>query len=170
MAEFLASQQYVLHNEGGYTPIDGDTYRGIARRFFPKWVGWQMIDDMKPLEQGELIKNAELDGLVNAFYKANFWDKLQGDAIDSQAIATYCYDWYVNAGGNAIKNIQAVLGAPADGVFGSGSLAALNAANDLLPALHNKRIAYYTAIGKGDNAKYLAGWQHRANDLYHTLC
>ena len=169
MAEFLASQPYVLLNEGGYTTLDLDTYRGIARRFFPNWEGWKMIDYLKPLAQGAVIQNAELDSLVNMFYKANFWDKLLGDGIDSQPVATYCYDWFVNAGHNAIKKIQAVLGVAADGVFGGKTLKALNTAGDILPALHDKRVAYYREIAVGDNAKFLAGWEHRANGLFEKL-
>jgi len=169
MAEFLASQPYVLLNEGGYTPLDGDTYRGIARRFFPKWEGWKMIGYLKPLEQGEMVQSAALDSMVNMFYKANFWDKILGDGIDSQAIAPYCYDWYVNAGRNAIKNIQAVLGVAEDGIFGGSTLHALNAAGYVLPTLHNKRVGYYREIAVGDNAKFLAGWESRANGLYDKL-
>jgi lysozyme family protein len=169
MAEFLASQPYVLLNEGGYAALDLDTYRGIARRFFSAWEGWQLVDDNKPLAPGEIIPSAELDGLVDAFYKTNFWDKLLGDSIDSQAVATYCYDWYVNAGHNALKGIQSVLGVTADGVFGRETLQALNAAGDILPALHDRRVAYYRDIATGDNAKFLAGWEHRANGLFEKL-
>ncbi len=169
MADFLTSQLYVLHNEGGYAPIDGDTYRGIARRFFPEWAGWNIIDSLKPLEHGEIIKSAELDSLVNSFYKANFWNKMLGDNIDNQAVATYCYDWFVNAGGNAVKCIQSMLGVKQDGSFGEQTLNALNAAGDILQRLRDKRIAYYLQIAKGDNAKYLTGWENRANGLYDRL-
>ncbi len=169
MADFLTSQAAVLHNEGGYTLIDGDTYRGIARRFFPDWEGWKIIDRLKPLVQGEIIQDRKLDDLVNAFYKANFWDKMKGDGVQNQAIATYCYDWYVNAGGNAIKSIQHMLGLQQDGVCGEQTLAALNAAGNILQLLHSRRIVYYQHVATGDHSKYLAGWESRANGLYEAL-
>lgn len=169
MGDFLAAQPYVMQNEGGYSIMDGDTYRGIARRFFPNLSLWATIDSYKPLKQGELIADANLDSLISQFYKTNFWNRIQGDLITEQSVATYLYDFFVNAGGNAVKCLQTVLGITVDGGFGNDTLAALNAAGDILPALHAARVAYYTKIGVGSNAKYVKGWTSRANDMYSKL-
>lgn len=174
MAEFLAVQPYILQYEGGYNLIKGDkggeTYQGISRNNFPNWEGWVVIDGHKPLGYNEIIQDYNLLALVNQFYKANFWDKMLGDGIDSQEVATYLYDFKVNAGGNAVKCVQRILGIADDGVFGNGSLNALNAyQGDLLKELHEARCAYYNRIGTNGSAKFLQGWLNRANNLYNVL-
>ena len=108
--------------------------------------------------------------MVNQFYKKQFWDTILGDHIDSQAIATYLYDFYVNAMHNAIKCTQHIVGVTADGSFGAGTLAAVNAfSGNLLTELHKARCDYYTAIAQNGSAKFLSGWLNRANDLYDKL-
>lgn len=169
MAEFLESQRLLLLNEGGFTTLDLDTYRGIARRFWTNWPGWATIDANKPMAQGEIIPDSNLDSLVNTFYFQNFWTKIQGNLIDSQPIASYFYDWLVNAGANAIKNVQRVIDVQDDGIWGNASLRALNAKGDCLAEIHAARLAYYQNIGVGDNARFLAGWTNRANNLYEKV-
>ncbi len=174
MAEFLSAQSYVIINEGGYCEVPGDkggeTYCGIAHNFFPNWAGWDIIEGHKPLAYNEIIDDTDLKSLVNQFYKKQFWDTLMGDAIDSQAVATYLYDFYVNAMHNAVKNIQHIVGVTADGGFGSATLAAVNAyTGDLLADLHNARCNYYKDIAQNGSAKFLTGWLNRANDLYDKL-
>ena len=42
-----------------------------------------------------------------AFYKANFWDKIKGDEIESQEVANALYDFAVNSGvKKAVEKIQ----------------------------------------------------------------
>ena len=125
MAEFLSAQQYVIKNEGGYCEVPGDkggeTYCGIAHNYYPNWPGWPIIEKHKPLAYNELIADSDLTSLVNRFYKKQFWDAILGDGIDSQALATYLYDFYVNAMHNAVKCTQRIVGVTPDGSFGSGT-------------------------------------------------
>lgn len=83
-----------MGNEGGYSkdPNDpgGETYRGISRRFFPSWPGWPFIDKSGPDVKG-------LDPLVKAFYKQEFWDRLNGDALPAD-IGKELFDSAVNCG------------------------------------------------------------------------
>jgi len=175
MADFSAAQPYILANEGGYCDTTGDTggetYMGISRNNWPNWGGWSLVDAHQPLHYNEIIADDNLNSLVNQFYKRNFWDTMLGDGIDSQAVATYLYDFHVNAGGNAVKCVQRVVGSNPDGMFGNGTLNALNNySGDLLSDLNNSRIAYYTEISQnGANAKFLNGWLKRANDMYAKL-
>jgi len=174
MAEFLSAQPYVIKNEGGYCEVPGDkggeTYSGIAHNYYPNWPGWPIIEGHKPLAYNEIIEDTELTSLVNQFYKKQFWDTILGDGIDSQAVATYLYDFYVNAMHNAVKCTQRIVGVTPDGSFGSGTLAALNAyKGDLLQELHKARCDYYTAIAQNGSAKFLTGWLNRANDLYAKM-
>ena len=169
MAEFKAALPYTLQYEGGWNHVTGDdeTYQGINRRMFPNWAGWVYIDTAKPLKYNEILDSPDVRAFVTQFYKENFWDKMLGDGIDSQAVATYLYDFKVNAGGNAIKCVQRILGVADDGIFGNGSLNALNAySGDLLSLLHTARVEYYTKL---NNPKFLAGWLSRANSLYSIL-
>lgn len=174
MAEFLSAQPLVIKNEGGYCEIPGDkggeTYCGISRNNFPNWPGWQTIDDNKPLSYNEVIDDDNLKSLINQFYKANFWDKILGDAIDSQAVAAYLYDFKVNAGANAVKCVQRIVGVTVDGGFGNGTLEAVNGySGDLLSDLHTARCDYYKEIAQNGSAKFLNGWINRANSMYSVL-
>jgi lysozyme family protein len=174
MAEFLSAQPYVMKNEGGYCEVHGDkggeTYMGISRNFFPNWKGWDIIDQHKPLTYNEIIPDTDLSSLVNQFYKKQFWDSSLLDGVDSQAVATYYYDFKVNAGANATKCIQRIVGVTPDGGFGQHTLEAVNGYDgDLLKQLHDARCAYYEEIAKNGSDKFLQGWLNRANSLYETL-
>jgi len=174
MAEFKPAQPYILKNEGGYANVPGDkggrTYRGISEVFYPKWAGWAIIDTYEPLKWNQIIDDDNLNALVDEFYKSEQWDKFMGDKITSQPVATYFYDFYVNAKGNAAKCLQRLVGVTADGCIGSGSVGAINAySGDLLSDLHDARVKYYNAIGVGSNAKFLDGWLNRANEMYSAL-
>ena len=174
MADFKSAIGYILENEGGYVndPSDSgqETYAGISRKYYPNWAGWQTIDENKPLKTGQKLQDPNLDANINQFYKKNFWDGCLGDGIDSQALATYLFDFVVNANHNAVKCIQRIVGVTVDGGFGNGTLHAVNAyEGDLLGELHTARCEYYTDIAVGNNAKFLNGWMARANGLYDKL-
>jgi len=53
MNNYLIAIIKVLKSEGGHAndPDDGggETYRGIARKFWPQWAGWKIIDAAKML-------------------------------------------------------------------------------------------------------------------------
>lgn len=52
-------------------------YYGISRKFFPKWAGWEALDEgVEP--SLEVLKD---------FYKEFFWDKLMLDLVESQDCA-----------------------------------------------------------------------------------
>ena len=172
MAEFKPANQLVLANEGGWNHVSGDdeTYCGLNRRFNPNWEGWAIVDSHKPLHYNEVIKDDSLNSLVSQYYKRIYWDRILADGIDSQAVATYFYDFYVNAGSNAVKCVQKVVGANPDGFFGTSSLHAVNDyVGDLLADLHKSRCEYYNRIGTNGSAKFLTGWLNRANKMYEIL-
>ena len=110
-----------MGHEGGYAndPSDfgGETYRGIARRFHPGWPGWQKIDEAKttthhldPVISG-LLRD-ELNPLVRDFYRLEFWLKVGGDHIGSQAVADELFDTGVNMGpARAVEFLQVGLNA-----------------------------------------------------------
>ena len=123
MADFLTAWNLTSHAEGGYVnkSIDKgkETWRGIARFFWPTWKGWINVDRAKvklgltntldversviiPLEN-ILMADLELNKLVNTFYKSNFWDIIGLDTEQSQQIANKVFDISVNMGISTAK-------------------------------------------------------------------
>ena len=104
MASFSEAYNITLGHEGGYSndPDDagGETYKGIARRYHPSWIGWSVIDDLKskPDFPNSAYNNNTLNEMVRMFYKANYWDVNLLDDFRSQAVANELFDTGVNMG------------------------------------------------------------------------
>lgn len=119
MARFDEEFDKVILAEGGYIndPDDagGETYLGISRRNNPKWVGWEVIDDIKKKYgtkgiTARLKKDIALTNSAKLLYKQNYWDVLELDDIPSQSIAHELFDTCVNCGkATAIRIAQQVL-------------------------------------------------------------
>jgi lysozyme family protein len=115
MADFTIAFDETMINEGGYVddPDDrgGETYRGVARKFHPKWPGWEIVDKLKAEHQTDFEKqldeNQELQKLVESFYREFFWKPILGDQINDQALANELFDTGVNQGtGSVVKYWQ----------------------------------------------------------------
>ena len=131
MADFGIAYKKTGGWEGGWNHVAGDrggeTYKGIARKFHPKWEGWKIIDSRKPLKHGQILNDTKLDDMVTRFYKKEYWDVIDGDKIQDQKIANTLYDFGVNAGyGRSIKNIQIVLKFPVTGKITDKLIDAIN--------------------------------------------
>jgi lysozyme family protein len=155
MAEFRPALEKTLRWEGGETvDTGGYTKWGISQKAYPS------LD----------IKNMTHEQAVG-IYRRDYWNKIQGDLIISQAVANVIFDWAVNAGtGAATKQIQKILGLKQDGGFGPVTLAAVNRRG---PALANEitqaRRGFYERLAAMDPAKYakyLRGWLKRADDFF----
>lgn len=119
MAKFDEEFDKVILAEGGYVndPDDagGETYLGISRKNNPKWVGWEVIDDIKKKYGTKNItyrlkKDVALTNSAKLLYKQNYWDVLELDDIPSQGIAHQLFDTCVNCGKTtAIRIAQQVL-------------------------------------------------------------
>lgn len=178
MADLSKALPPVLAHEGGYVwdPDDagGETYRGVARRYHPDWSGWQVIDAQRKAGK---INDAILVGLVERFYRINYWDRFQGDQIHDQALADELLDQAVNLGVHrAVEHLQRALNAlnggqsrwpdmERDGKCGPRTLAAMNAARTygiarhLVTAIQCQQGVYYLERmeGRPVNEKYV-GW------------
>ena len=148
MADFNKAYKLISKYEGGYVnhPNDkgGETYRGIARNLFPQWAGWKIIDKHKKNDnfKNNLYGDTYLNSLVEVFYRKQFWDKLQGDQIDSQLIANELMDIAVNMGMNrATYFLQRALNVSnkkgrlwediaVDGVLGNNTINTTNSATE----------------------------------------
>ncbi len=133
MADFKKAYAQTAKNEGGYSndPVDagGETWRGIARKKNPGWKGWAIVDKYRHQVEFKrfLEQDVELQLRVLAFYKAEFWDKIKGDKIDSQDVANSIYDSAVNMGVTAaVKLAQRSLNINETGIVSSAMLDKLN--------------------------------------------
>jgi len=123
MSNYKKAIEVVLKNEGGYSknPVDngGETFKGIARKFYPKWEGWVLVD----------INHFDprLDDMVIQFYHEQFWDKLGLDNVQDEFIAQLLLDFGVNIGKKKIaQKIQRILGVTRDGFIGPITIGKLN--------------------------------------------
>ena len=165
----------LLAFEGGYVndPADpgGATNKGVTLGSFTRYA--------KPLLGIEpTLDNlrALTDDQAFAIYKSVYWDALHGDEIEDQPLAEILFDFYVNAGGPAVRLLQQELNGlgakPAvavDGVFGPGTLHAVQAADaiELYGRYKVGRRAYYEdlATRRPSLAKFLKGWLRRVDSF-----
>lgn len=171
MAEFEPALNLTLQFEGGYSndfaDLGGETYRGISRKNWPLWEGWGLVDSAKNVSNFPHIldSNAQLQAMVAAFYKLNYWKPAYFQIL-SQPVASKIFDMTVNMSSTAVKLLQTALLVTVDGFFGAGTLSAVNAAGEsLLPAYKAKLTEHYQNIvaARPAAAKFLNGWLRRAN-------
>lgn len=162
MADFLQAFERMIVNEGGYVltqdPADrgGQTFAGIARKSWPKWAGWSVVD----------AGGTPHPDMVRAFYRAQFWNVLRLDEVSEQVVGQTLFDFSVNAGvGTSAKLAQTVVGATPDGVIGAKTLAALNQCEPelFLARYALAKVARYAAIVNRDRSqgRFLLGWINR---------
>ena len=128
--EFAPAHAKTSAHEAGYanhaSDKGGETWRGIARKFWPTWEGWGRIDAAKKvLRLSDVVlqvsakarqqlttfldKDADLTTLVAEFYQREFWDRLGILETDFQEWAEYAYDKAVNFGLPTGKDILATM-------------------------------------------------------------
>ena len=171
MNHFPYAIEPLLKTEAGYAnnPDDpgGETYAGIARRSWPNWAGWKVLDLIPNKRQGQ--KFPQLDNEVKEFYYVNYWLKNNLDKIDNQEIASAALDTVVNHGRGPSLLQQSLqnLGQPVtvDGRIGNDTLLHLNATppSIFLPALYAVRKSYYEGLvaNNPELGQFLKGWMNR---------
>lgn len=183
MANFELALKALFDREGLYSndPDDagGETYRGITRRYFPDWSGWELIE-----KEGVAQHRAVLDGLAGVHYRTHFWNRIRGDELPDEvgkplflaAVLTNpgkAVEWLqralnaMNAGGVRYKDVQI------DGALADKTQAAIMGAKiagvlaDVMMAFRALQTIYYvTRIeARPENEKYARGWIKRANEV-----
>ena len=173
MALFTPAFSLSKINEGGWVndPNDkgGETYRGIARNFNPKWNGWAVIDSMK--KTGVIKKNytdSKLDALAEPFYKDLYWNPIKGDQIANQDFANQFYDHTLSGLSRAISMVKAVLNKKfgynlgESGTMDSNTLNAINEVN-------SKNLFNEYRIARSDFFKYSATQLKPSDSVYYDL-
>jgi len=97
-----------MGHEGGYhagTGVNsadrgGETYKGIARRYFPNWYAWKIIDDLKKESNfpRNLQQNSHLQRAVKDFYEEYFWETNKLSSLRFSEVKTKLFDIGVNMG------------------------------------------------------------------------
>ena len=167
-ADFNNAQSVVAINEGGYQQRSNDagnwtggkvnsgnligTNWGVSAPVLSQYLGrTATINDMQALSYSDAVN----------ILKQNYWDKIEGDKILSDSVATSIYDGAINGGVAGIKKIVAPL-LPS----GTYSVTEINAADPkiLFAQIKQARQDFYTSLG-GSN---LTGWLNRLNKLTFT--
>lgn len=110
-------------------------------------------------------------------FKKGYWDKVKGDAYNSQNIAAFVTGMAWGSGakqaGISLQRVLNLLGKKVeiDGIIGNQTILAANSIppRELFDALANERERFFYAIGTGNNAKFLKGWLNRLEDYKKTF-
>jgi len=156
-------------NEGnGLNPYDPDdrggmTYRGVARRYHPSWIGWIIIDQMLKTT-GSVQPSEDLDREVKVFFKREYWDRCNCEDLPEE-IALKIFDTAVNRNGKSYADIAE------DGKLGPATLRTIQALKNmegshqlLLNAYHFRQGKHYWDEMRAtpSQEKYARGWFARA--------
>ncbi len=156
MADFNAAVSKTLVREGGDTFTDDATDRGGATKYGISQRAYPDVDIANLTEE----KAREI-------YKHDYWDRMRGDDIVSQAVAENIFDLCVNMGVKAGSRLaQSSLDiSPADGIIGPQSLRVINGADEGLFKARfaiSKMQRYADICNKdGSQKKFLLGWLNR---------
>lgn len=163
MASWFNYIPTLLKWEGGFVnnPNDkgGATNKGVTLATYRKWYGSsKTAEDLKAMTDCQWCR-----------IMRSYWDGVKGDQIRNQSIADLVADWHVNAGVNAIKRIQRMLGITADGIVGKVTLSYLNSPNPeaIFYRIRDERENYYLDIVKNTPSQrvFLNGWLRRAHSF-----
>ena len=167
--QFEKAMQKLRKWEGGLSNhLDdrgGKTFCGITKRHHPDWPGWKLVDNLL-----HTIDIKATNALVDEFYRKEYWAKICGDELPTQALADALFGFSVNLGvGSAVRMLQGMLRVSKDGIMGPETLKATQTrgASKLFLQSYLDRVGkYYLDIVANQPAQkvFLAGWQNRLDD------
>ena len=83
-------------------------YRGITKKYFPRWTGWKLIEDGRPFN--------EIDDAVIEFYLQFFIKELYLEDFSNRELATACLNFATKHGKKKlIQKLQHIVGLPLTG-------------------------------------------------------
>jgi|GEM_PF-1711045 len=168
----------IIDAEGGFSfdPIDpgGATNKGIS------WKVWQAnaesILGIEPnIENLEMLTNEQ----AKAIYKVLYWDKIKCDEITDGDLRYMLFDFYVNAGSNAIITLKRTLNSLGYNLTLNGSVDdnLINIINnhpdqiDLYNSFKSNRVNYYNNLVNESTTRYIAKYPNATSQqlLTNTL-
>jgi len=146
----------ILRHEGGFVnhPADpgGATKYGITRRTLRRWRGRPVsVTDVRRLTKRE----------AGEIYHAWYWRPIWGDDLPA-GVDLAVFDYAVNSGfKRAVKALQKVVAAKADGYVGPKTLAAVRrtGAEAVIRALCRRRLSWLRRLRTWRT--FGRGWRHR---------
>lgn len=163
MADFRRYIPTLQKWEGGWSDKKEDkggaTMKGVTLATFQAYYGAHRTkEDLRKItdEQWEFIMKI-------------YWNRCKADQIRNQSIAEIFVDWHINAGVNAIKQVQKAFMLDADGIVGPKTLSVLNSpdAERVFTRIKIARESYYrnVCLCNPSQGKFLAGWLNRTNSF-----
>ena len=157
---FTRCIEIVLKNEGGYIdhPHDpgGETNMGITKKNYPDL-------DIKNITRNQAIE----------IYHSDYWNKMNLLGIYDENLVLHIFDMGVNAGKQtAIKMIQRIVEAQADGIIGNETTTLINDyPDDLVDIYRQERKKYYFDIARKKPALqvFLTGWLNRIDNTHFEI-
>ena len=171
----------IIKCEGGYNAAEpahvGPSYAGITQVTYDQWRAGKADC---PATTRELEGR---DDIIQAFYY-DYFDKYAVWSVPECLQYIYA-DFVVNAGSNAVKIIQRLVGVNDDGAIGPATRAAINtftadfnrrlandiyADNEVITYFDAEKRKHYERLGaKPEYAEFLSGWIARCNKVFAAL-
>jgi len=171
---FNRALRTILRHEGGFVnhPNDpgGATNRGITMGTFRN--NARRLLNIEPTLENLRNLTVEQAGVI---YRDRYWNRIRGDEIHDERVATFLFDFYVNAGNNATRTLITTISAltnqnlnPAAGM-NDDVINAINALDSqvLFRTFRQARIDYYTNLANRSPRLrvFLRGWLNRVNSF-----
>ncbi len=172
MANFLTAYNIVARHEGGFQihPNDSGNYNSLGQLVGTNWgISAPVFEHFLQRPPSQTDVQAMSKATAANIFKTRFWDRIKGDSISHQDVATIFFDGIVNHGSTGVRIMQRVLGVTADGAVGPITLSAINQADPakLYTAYREARKNFYhqLATDKPALAVFLKGWLRRIDSF-----
>ena len=174
MADFEKfADKLLITFEGGSKFVNNPSDKGGATKYGVTLSTWKEYGYDKNNDGKVDVEDLKLITLEDAknIAKKIFWDYFDADAIRNQSLAELISDWGYNSGRTTVaRRVQRILQLPVDGVFGAGTLKAINKANqkNLFQAVKQDRKDFIDFLVKIDPSQkvFYKGWMNRINQFF----
>lgn len=168
MAEFSKYAPKLKNLEGGWVLVNhpsdpgGHTLCGVTLATYRQFYGSdKTVEDLKKMH------SYEWEAIMRTY-----WNRCRGSQIENQSIAELFVDWHINAGVNAIKQVQKMFYIKADGIVGPVTLRYLNSPNReiIFNRLKDRREQYYYNLVRSNRklGVFLNGWLNRTRSFKYS--
>lgn len=165
MAKIELFAPKILQYEGGFVndPKDhgGATNMGVTLSTWQK-IGYDKDGD-GDIDVADIRLLTQADAII--VLKKCYWNRWRTDEILNQSIAEILVDWVWNSGKWGIVIPQRLLKVLDDGIVGSGTLFAVNSANqrDFHAVILQARMTFIEELLRNhqDQLKFFNGWMNR---------
>ena len=144
--------------------LGGPTLAGVTLTTFQDW----RVNNCRPKPTEADLAKLSYDEWLEIL-KSLFWNKCNGDGIQSQSVANMFVDWVWHSGPLVIRKVQNLFSLVQDGIVGPKTLAALNTApaKTVFDRIKAARELYYRKVvaNRPSQSVNLKGWLNRLNAI-----